>query len=651
MNSDKLLQPIQIAELTIPNRVLMTTVKLGYGNTSGEVTDRHIAFYVRRAEGEVGLISSEPLYIHPSGKELPTQLGIDADSMQSGLSRLTDAVHAAGGLIMAHINHAGRVANPKLVPEAERISSSDVLCQTNKVTPRALSRKEIPEQILRFREAARRAVQVGFDAIEIPFSHGYLIHQFLSPFTNRREDDYGGSLENRLRFGEEVVAAVRDEIGAGFPLIIRMNAGDYVEGGLTIEDGERIAPILESWGVHALSITSGTMCESPAFCLYPMATPKAHLAPMAARIRGKVSIPVAVAGRIRTPGVAREILSMEQADWIGLGRPFLADPDWVKKTAAGDEESILRCAACHQGCLTELRKGHGTSCMFNPLTGRESEITLTAVQEPRGVMVIGGGPAGMEAAIIAAQRGHRVTLHEKDDRLGGRFREAAQVPYKEEFSDLIRYQQVQLARNGVEIHLNSRITSAEVNEEDPEVVIIAVGAEPIVPPFPGLEETRWMTAYDLLDGRAQVATSTAFIVGAGTAGLETAEFLAQNGVRCTVVKRRPELGASLDPLSRNLLLRRLESQGVDVRTGLEVVRFETTEGQTTVIANSWPDGESTPPHRLPAETVIISLGLRSDPSLSDSLGDRENVFSIGDSVAPREALDAILEGFEVGRMI
>jgi len=651
MNSDKLLQPIQIAELTIPNRVLMTTVKLGYGNTSGEVTDRHIAFYVRRAEGEVGLISSEPLYIHPSGKELPTQLGIDADSMQSGLSRLTDAVHAAGGLIMAHINHAGRVANPKLVPEAERISSSDVLCQTNKVTPRALSRKEIPEQILRFREAARRAVQVGFDAIEIPFSHGYLIHQFLSPFTNRREDDYGGSLENRLRFGEEVVAAVRDEIGAGFPLIIRMNAGDYVEGGLTIEDGERIAPILESWGVHALSITSGTMCESPAFCLYPMATPKAHLAPMAARIRGKVSIPVAVAGRIRTPGVAREILSMEQADWIGLGRPFLADPDWVKKTAAGDEESILRCAACHQGCLTELRKGHGTSCMFNPLTGRESEITLTAVQEPRGVMVIGGGPAGMEAAIIAAQRGHRVTLHEKDDRLGGRFREAAQVPYKEEFSDLIRYQQVQLARNGVEIHLNSRITAAEVNEEDPEVVIIAVGAEPIVPPFPGLEETRWMTAYDLLDGRAQVATSTAFIVGAGTAGLETAEFLAQNGVRCTVVKRRPELGASLDPLSRNLLLRRLESQGVDVRTGLEVVRFETTEGQTTVIANSWPDGESTPPHRLPAETVIISLGLRSDPSLSDSLGDRENVFSIGDSVAPREALDAILEGFEVGRMI
>ena len=447
------------------------------------------------------------------------------------------------------------------------------------------------------------------------------------------------------------MAAVRDEIGAGFPLIIRMNAGDYVEGGLTIEDGERIAPILESWGVHALSITSGTMCESPAFCLYPMATPKAHLAPMAARIRGKVSIPVAVAGRIRTPGVAREILSMEQADWIGLGRPFLADPDWVKKTAAGDEESILRCAACHQGCLTELRKGHGTSCMFNPLTGRESEITLTAVQEPRGVMVIGGGPAGMEAAIIAAQRGHRVTLHEKDDRLGGRFREAAQVPYKEEFSDLIRYQQVQLARNGVEIHLNSRITSAEVNEEDPEVVIIAVGAEPIVPPFPGLEETRWMTAYDLLDGRAQVATSTAFIVGAGTAGLETAEFLAQNGVRCTVVKRRPELGASLDPLSRNLLLRRLESQGVDVRTGLEVVRFETTEGQTTVIANSWPDGESTPPHRLPAETVIISLGLRSDPSLSDSLGDRENVFSIGDSVAPREALDAILEGFEVGRMI
>jgi 2,4-dienoyl-CoA reductase-like NADH-dependent reductase (Old Yellow Enzyme family) len=459
VNREILFQPLTIAGLELPNRVLMTTIKLGYGTPQGEVTKRHIAFYVRRAEGDVGLITTAPLYIHPNGRELPTQLGVHEDRLLGGLRRLTDAVHAASGLVMAHINHAGRAANPKLVPEGERVSASDVLCPVKKVNPRSLTLEEIPTYINYFAEAARRVREAGFDAIKIPFSHGYLIHQFLSPHTNRRHDEYGGSLENRMRFGREVIAAVREAVGDNastgsghrFPVVVRMNAQDYVEGGLTIEDAEEMAPILERIGVDALSVTSGTMCESAAYCLYPIGTPKAHLLPMSGRIRSRVSIPVAVAGRIRTPDVAREALALGQTDWIGLGRPFLADPDWVRKTQAGDEVAILRCAACHQGCLTELRKGHGTTCLFNPLTGRESEVWVTPAKRPRRVMVAGGGPAGMEGAMIAAQRGHRVTLYEGDDRLGGRFREAAQVPYKEEFADLIRYQQVQLQRTGVEV--------------------------------------------------------------------------------------------------------------------------------------------------------------------------------------------------------
>jgi 2,4-dienoyl-CoA reductase-like NADH-dependent reductase (Old Yellow Enzyme family)/thioredoxin reductase len=656
-NTETLFQPLTIAGLQLPNRVMMTTVKLGYGNPQGEVTERHVAFYVRRAEGDVGLIATEPLYVHSNGREIPTQLGIHDDALTPGLRRLADAVHAAGGRMMAHINHAGRVANPKLVPEGERVSASAVLCPANQVTPRPLTLQEIPAYVHYFAQAARRVRDAGFDAIEIPFSHGYLIHQFLSPHTNRRKDAYGGSLENRMRFGQEVIAAVREAVGDNpstgsghrFPIVVRMNARDYVKGGLTIEDAEEIAPLLERMGVDALSVTSGTMCESAAYCLYPIGTPKAHLLPMSARIRSRVSIPVAVAGRIRTPDVAREALALGQADWIGLGRPFLADPDWVRKTQAGDEVAILRCAACHQGCLTELRKGHGTSCLFNPLTGREAEVQVTPAERPRRVMVAGGGPAGMEAAIIAAQRGHHVTLYERDDRLGGRFREAAQAPYKEEFTDLIRYQQVQLQRTGVEVHLNATVTPEKVAAEAPDVVVVATGAQPIVTPFPGLEESRWTTAYDILDGRSEVSTPTAFIVGAGTTGMETAEYLAERGIQCVVVKRRPEIGGKLDPLARMLLLRRLESLGVQVRTGVEVLRFETDEqGQTIVVARPWPHQEDAPELRFPTETVIIGMGLYADPSLADAL-DRPDVYTIGDCVDPREVLDAVYEGFEVGR--
>jgi 2,4-dienoyl-CoA reductase-like NADH-dependent reductase (Old Yellow Enzyme family)/thioredoxin reductase len=630
----------------------MTTVKLGYGTKEGEVTERHIAFYVRRAEGGVGLITTEPLYIRRNGRELPTQLGIHDDRLVDGLRRLVEAVHAAGGRIMAHINHAGRAVNPKLVPEEERVSASDVLCPANGVTPRPLSLQEIPSYVEAFVAAAQRVKKAGFDALEIPFSHGYLIHQFLSPHSNHRDDEYGGPLENRLRFGREVITAVRQEVGADFPVVVRMNGSDYVEDGLGIEDAITIARALEEMGVEALSVTSGTMCESVPFCLYPTGTPKANLLPMAARIRAAVSLPVGVAGRIRTPQMAREALAEGQVDLIGLGRPFLADSDWPRKAQSDDEEAILLCAACHQGCLAQLRQGHGTSCMFNPLCGREGEERIAPTERPRQVMVIGGGPGGMEAATIAAQRGHHVTLYERDNWLGGRFCEAAQVPHKEEFADTIRYQQIQMERAGVGVHLGTTVRPELVAAEAPDVVVVATGAQPIVPPFPGLEETCWMTAYDLLDGRAEVSTSSAFIVGAGTTGLETAEYLARKGVSCIVVKRKPEVGAKLDLLARAVLLKRLEKLGVEVRTGVEVVRFEANaEGRTIVVARPYPHQEAAAEMRFPAETVIIALGLRADHSLASALEEYAEVHLIGDCVEPREALDAVHEGFEVGRKL
>jgi 2,4-dienoyl-CoA reductase-like NADH-dependent reductase (Old Yellow Enzyme family)/thioredoxin reductase len=638
--SHKLLQPFQLGRLSLPNRIVMTTIKLGYGTQRGEVTNRHIAFYVRRAQGQVGLITSEPLYVKRNGRELATQLGIYSDELLPGLHKLVDAVHGAGGLMMAHINHAGRAANPKLVPMGGLVSASDVLCPANQVMPRSLDQGEITEMVAAFGAAARRARQTDFDAIEIPFSHGYLIHQFLSPHSNRREDEYGGTFENRLRFGTQVIAAVHQQVGSDFPIVVRLNATDYVEGGLTIEDAIEIAHHLQVLGVNAVSVTSGTMCESVPFCLYPSGTPKANLLPMAALIRGANLLPVIVAGRIRTPAVAREALATGQADLIGLGRPFLADPDWVHKTANGDEQAILLCAACHQGCLAQLRKGQGTTCMYNPLTGREAEIKIAPAEQPRHIMVVGGGPAGLEAAIIAAQRGHRVTLLEQENHLGGQLILASRAPHKEEFLDVIRYLSLMVERIGVAVHLGTQVTPQMVLSAHPDAVIIATGAIPLTIPIPGLNDTHWMLASDLFEGVAQVETSTAFVIGGGLVGLEVADLLAGLGKRVTVVEMLSEVGEDMDPLAKSMLLRRLNRQDVAIHTDTRV---------TSLTSNNALAQKADTAVRFPIETVIMAVGARPERDLADKLEDSGLEFHIiGDAFQPRKALEAIWEGFEVG---
>jgi 2,4-dienoyl-CoA reductase-like NADH-dependent reductase (Old Yellow Enzyme family)/thioredoxin reductase len=643
MKDDPLLRPLSLGRLRLPNRVVMTAVKLGYGTGDGDVTERHVAFYARRARGGPALIVTEPLYVRGDGKELPTQLGIDSDRRIEGLRRLVEAVHKADGRVAAHLNHAGRAANPELVPERERVSASDVPCPANQVVPRPLTRPEIADLVSAFAAAARRARQAAFDALELPFSHGYLIHQFLSPHTNRRGDEYGGSLASRLRFGREVLEAVRDELGPGFPVIVRMNATDYVDGGLTADDAVPIASELARSGVDALSVTSGTMCESVPYCLYPAGTPKANLLPMAARIREAVPVPVIVAGRIRTPAVARKALAAGQADLIGLGRPFLADPDWVRKVEAGDEEAILLCAACHQGCLAELRKGHGTGCVFNPRTGHEGDSTPTPAERARRVLVIGGGPAGLEAARTAAERGHRVVLYERERRLGGQLRLAAQPPHKEGFLDVIRHLELTTRRAGVKILTRTHVTTEMIRNARPDAVVLATGGVPLSLDFPGLDRARWVLAADLLDGTVPVETETAFVVGGGLVGLETADFLASQGKRVTLTEMLEGVGGDMDPLARTLLTRRLGQHGVEIHTGTRVLRLT----ESTVVARRG-DREVV----FPCETLVMAVGVRSNRQLSDALaGSDMEIHVIGDALEPRKALEAIREGFEVGRRL
>jgi len=638
MTEDPIFRPLNVGSLRLPNRVVMTTVKLGYATPAGEVTDRHMAFYARRAAGGVGLLTTEPLYIARNGRELPTQLGIHEDALVSGLAELVGSVHAGGGRIMAHVNHAGRAVNPRLVPEGERVSASDVPCPANQVVPRALSAQEIHEVVGAFGAAATRVRRAGFDAVEIPFSHGYLIHQFLSPRTNRRDDGYGGAFENRLRFGAEVLEAMRDAVGPELPIVVRMNASDYVDGGLGIEDALSLAVRLRELGVDALSVTSGTMCESVPFCLYPAGTPKAHLLPLAKRIREASGLPVIVAGRIRSPGVARDALAAGQTDLVGLGRPLLADPDWVRKTEDGDEEAILLCAACHQGCLGELRKGRGTHCLFNPLTGRESTIRQTPTTEPRRVVVVGGGPAGLEAARVAAERGHRVSLLEERNHLGGQLVLAGRVPHKEGFLDGVRHLELMARRAGVDIRLAVRVTADDLKASRPDAVVLATGGVPFAASFPGIEETRWVLATDVLEGDVEVDTLHVLLVGGGLVGLEAAEFLASQGRKVTLLEMREDVGTELDALPRAMLLKRLEEGGVEIHTRTRLTRLS----RDVAVAEE-DDREI----HLPVETVVLAAGVRPNRTLPDDLqGSGLEVHVVGDAVEPRGAGDALREALE-----
>ena len=633
----KIFESAAIGPLRLPNRLIMAPVKTGLGAADGTVTDKQLAYYRRRAAGGVGAIIVEPCYVDPAGKEHPRQLGIDGPGKVAGLRSLVDAIHQSGSVAIAHLNHAGRAANPKAsgcAPEAP----SEMVCPTTGAVAAAMTSSRVVELVRAFAAGAARAGAAGFDAVELQAGLGYLLAQFLSPRTNLRADEYGGDEARRERFPRDVVSAVLESAGQ-LPLLVRLSATEKVEGGLQLEDAQRLARRLEEWGASALHVVSGSACDSPPVYYQHMSLPEGANEGLAAQLRPITELPVIAAGRLGDPTRIERALADEHADFVALGRPLVADPDLPNKLAAGNAAEVIVCGSCLQGCLASVKAGKGIACIVNPEVGRESEVERPA-EKPRCVVVVGGGPAGLTAAIVASRRGHRVTLLERSE-LGGQFSLAPLAPGKSAMKRPLSALVDAARRSGAEIRTGVEATVESIAELDPDVVILATGSTPAQLDIPGLEGA--VTGNDILLGKVDTGRDF-LVIGGGLVGIETAEILAAAGKRVVVVEVLDDIARDMEMITRKLTMKRLAALPVEMRTNARITGF--ADGMATVATGERSEQIG------PFSAVVVAVGTRRNRELLDPLSARGiETRAVGDALEPGQVIGAVQSAWQVAREI
>jgi 2,4-dienoyl-CoA reductase-like NADH-dependent reductase (Old Yellow Enzyme family)/NADPH-dependent 2,4-dienoyl-CoA reductase/sulfur reductase-like enzyme len=637
---ERLFEPGKIGSLTLKNRLIMEPIGTRYADSRGHMTDRYLSFLEERAKGGVALITNEASRMIKPMPWPPFNLAINDDKCIPGLSEMTRMVKRHDTRIVIELAHLGIIASeldPGLVPAAP----SPYRYHVSGVMLREMTRDEIAFIVQKHVDAAIRAKKAGYDGVNVDVAHGTLLHMFLTPKRNKRSDEYGGSLENRCRFTCEAIRGIREAMGSDFGIIVRMSGDDFVDGGITLEDAIGQAPYFVDAGADALDISAGVFQTSAHKFTPTLLQEEGIRVPMAAAIKKAVNVPIIVSGKLRDPAFMEQILLRGDADFIGLARPLLADPQLPNKIKEGRLEEIRPCLYCNLGCRHYQIKSEGfrVTCNVNPVCGIEYEYKLVPAKIPKTVMVIGGGLAGMEAAMVLAQRGHNVSLYEKEVKPGGQWNILAS--YRPEVASITNYLTRELTKAGAKVFYGTEVDTNMVRKLQPDAVVVATGARQKLPEIPGVRGGNVLLANDVLSGKRKTGDEVV-ILGAGLVGMETAVFLAKQGKRVSIVDIG-DVGSDVGYTLKEALLEEMIKHRVCQYANASP--DEISENGVTVMVS----GEFV---LLKADTVVVAAGSESDDGLYEQLkGQVPELHNIGDSRQARNSMFAIHEGFRVGNLI
>ena len=649
MQFPNLFSPLRIGRVTVPNRISFSAHLTNLADDALP-TERLTHYLAARARGGTGLIITEEQSVHPTDRAYERLIEAFRPEVIPGYRRLTQAVHAFDTRIFAQLNHNGQQCSGSLsrLPVWAPSPVPDVLYRE---TPKAMEIEDIQEVIEHFALCATHVREGGFDGVELQFGHSSLVRQFMSPLTNYRGDEYGGDFENRIRFALQVIAAVREAVGADFTLGVRLCADELIPGGLTLDDAKQIAMRLEATGhLDYFNLTLATF-----YNLYlvggPMHLPLGYAVPLAAGIKEVARLPVFATGRINDPAMAERVLAEGQADMIGVVRGQIADPDFARKAREGRTEEIRYCIACNQNCYGRVGLNKTIGCVQNPFVGHEDtegESHLRPALRKKRIMVVGGGPAGMWAAKIATLRGHQVTLYEKAEELGGQVLLAAKGAGRDEFGVIVRNERNQLAHLEVLVELGVEVTPELVLERQPDAVIVATGSRPKASPVAGADGPHIFNVWQVLSGEAKLGEKVLLIDYDGHhQATATAEFLAELGKTVHVVTSSLFVGAELGP-SQDLYLtrQRLLQKGVTFTPDFAVMEIKGTEVHGfNVYSNVWDVFSG-------HDSIVTAMGNDASDGLYFALkGKVSELYRVGDCVAPRKVDMAIHEGYMAGKRV
>lgn len=635
MKFDNMFSPIQVGPMTVKNRFVVPPMGNNFANTDGTWSEQSAAYYAERAKGQFGLITIEASVVHQGAKGGPRKPCLYDDNCIPSLTKIVDACHAEGAKVSIQLQNAGPEGNAKNAGAPIKAATA-IPSVYGKDTPEEVSTEEVYELIKGYGLAAERAMKAGIDAVEIHMAHGYLVNSFISPRTNKRVDEFGGSFENRMRFPRLIVEAVKEKVGNKVAVLARINSSDEVLGGMDVHDSAAVAAYLETCGVDCLHISRAVHIKDE-YMWAPTTIHGGFSADLVTEIKKAVSIPVITVGRFTEPQYAELLVKEGRTDLVAFGRQSLADPHMPEKAMEERLEDMIPCIACLQGCVANMYVGEQICCLTNPYLGHEAEGCPKA-EKTKKVTVIGGGVGGLCAAFVCAERGHEVTLYEASDKLGGNMRLAAYPPGKGDITNMIRSYIVKCEKAGVKILKNTEVTLAQVKAENPDAVIVASGSKTLILPIEGIDNPAIIHGSDLLDGK-RAAGKKVLVVGGGMVGCETAAFLGEQQHDVTVIEFRDTVGADVISEHRKYLMKDFEDYKIQEITSAKVCKFH-EDG----VEYESPDGERHEARGF--DSVILSMGFRNYNPFAEQLEELgKEVYVIGDATRARRALDATKEAY------